>query len=248
MSNISIERDGSLAIVRMLREQKRNALNVALIEDMHDAALALRRERDLSVVILSGGPGGFSAGGDLNEPLQFNEDISIYDKRHYALLGTEMVRLWHALPQVTIAAVEKFAIGGGLTIAMACDFRVCSRSAYFWVPEVGLGSNYGWHSTPRLIALAGAAVTRRMILLGERIHAEEALGWGLIDRLVEDGEAESGAIDLSRTLLAQPRMALAVSKQNINSALDVLNDVSSHGDMEQVLLCREDHNQSRMRG
>ncbi|WP_353146143.1 enoyl-CoA hydratase/isomerase family protein [Pollutimonas bauzanensis] len=237
---LAITYNGSVAHVQINREGKRNSFNVALIEALNDAALALRKRRDIQVIILSGTGKCFSAGADLADPLQFDASTTLADKRHYALLGAEMARAWEQLPQVTVAAIERYAIGGGLGLALACDFRVAGASAFLWVPEVEIGANYGWNTVPRLISLVGPARTRRMVLLAERIAAAQAQEWGLIDELVADGETIAKARELAATLAKMPSMALAVSKRAINVVAGALTDISSHGDMEQVLLCFSD--------
>jgi enoyl-CoA hydratase/carnithine racemase len=237
---LAITYNGPIAHVQMNREDKRNSFNVALIEALNDAALALRKRRDIKVIILSGTAKCFSAGADLTDPLQFDAATTLADKRHYALLGAETARAWEQLPQVTVAAIERYAIGGGLGLALACDFRVAGESAFLWVPEVEIGANYGWNTVPRLMSLIGPARTRRMVLLAQRIAAPQAQEWGLIDELVADGDTLEKAQALAATLAKMPSMALAVSKRAINVVAGALTDISSHGDMEQVLLCFSD--------
>ncbi len=237
---VNIEYEGTIARVRMNREDKRNALNVALIEQLNEAAHELGKRRDVKVVLLCGTPKCFSAGADLNDPLQFDPALTLADKRHYALLGANTALAWEQLPQLTVAAVERYAIGGGLGLALACDFRVAGRSAFLWVPEVQIGANYGWNTVPRLISLVGPARARRMILLAQRIQAPQALDWGLVDEVVDDGSTEAKAMELAQALDAMPSMALAVSKRAINAVAGALTQISSHGDMEQVLLCFND--------
>lgn len=238
---VSIESDGAVAIVRMAREEKRNSFDVALIDEVHEAALALRKMRDVRVVVLTGTEKCFSAGADLKDPLQFDPSTSLPDKHYAALLGSEMARAWGAIPQVAVAAVERYAIGGGLGLAIACDFRVMGKSAFLWVPEVEIGANYGWNTVPKLMSLVGLAKTRRMVLLAERIGAQDALEWGLVDEVVEDGETLSRARALADRLVKQPAMALALSKRAINVVANAVTEIASHADMEQVLLSNLDY-------
>lgn len=241
MLYVQVERSGPIATVRMQREAKRNALNRELITELHDVALALRREPDIAVIIVTGTEKAFSAGADLGDPRQFEPTLSLMQKREGMLLGAEMARLWQTLPQVTIAAIERYAVGGGLTLALSCDLRVMGRSAFLWVPEVDIGANYGWNTVPRLVAMAGPAAARRMILLAERVDAKQASAWDLVDAVTDDGAALAKAQELAARLVEKPRMALAVSKRAINAAANTLLEVASHGDMEQVLLCFTDH-------
>ncbi len=247
MTHILIERSGPIATVRMQREAKRNAFDREMITEMHDAALALRREPDIAVIIVTGTGKAFSAGADLHDPRQFDANLTLMQKREGMLLGAEMARLWQNLPQVTIAAIEGYAVGGGLTLALCCDFRVMGRSAFLWVPEVDIGANYGWNTVPRLVAMAGPAAARRMILLAERIAAEQAHAWDLVDELADDGTALAKAREMATRLANKPRMALAVSKRAINATANALHEVASHADMEQVLLCFTAHAEAHAR-
>lgn len=237
---VSIEYGPGIAIVRINREEKRNAFNMALIDEVADAAVTLRKRRDVKVVILTGTHKCFSAGADLTDPLQFDEDLTLADKRHYALVGADMIKAWERLPQVTIAAVERYAIGGGLTLALSCDFRVAGKGAFLWVPEVAIGANYGWNTVPKLVSMAGPARARRMVMLAQRITAAEALDWGLVDEIAPDGKVMEQAQELARKLHDMPSMALQVSKRAINVVANAMGDISSHGDMDQVLLCFSD--------
>lgn len=247
MTHVLIERSGPIATVRMQREAKRNAFDREMITEMHDAALTLRREPEIAVIIVTGTDKAFSAGADMHDPRQFDATLTLMQKREGMLLGAEMARQWQTLPQVTIAAIEGYAVGGGLTLALSCDFRVMGRSAFLWVPEVDIGANYGWNTVPRLVAMAGPAAARRMILLAERVEADQARAWDLVDELADDGAALAKAAEMAARLASKPRMALAVSKRAINAAANALLDVASHGDMEQVLLCFTHHAEEQAR-
>jgi enoyl-CoA hydratase/carnithine racemase len=237
---VSIEYGQGIAIVRINREEKRNAFNMALVDAVTEAAAALRKRRDVKVVVLTGTQKCFSAGADLSDPLQFDEEITLADKRYYALVGAEMIKAWEQLPQVTIAAVERYAIGGGLSLALSCDFRVTGEGAFLWVPEVAIGANYGWNTVPKLVSMVGPARTRRMVMLAQRVSAADGLDWGLVDEVAPDGKVLEQALVLAQQLHDMPSMALQVSKRAINVVANAMGDISSHGDMEQVLLCFSD--------
>src|SRR5919108_283155 len=110
-------------------------------------------------------------------------------------LGPKMSRAWQELDQVTIAAIEGHCIGGGAALVVSLDFRFCGRSAHFRIPEVELGMNMSWGSIPRMVALMGPARTKQAVILSsDRIPATEALEWGLIEKVVDDGQALPAAM------------------------------------------------------
>jgi len=248
-STLTIERDGGLAIVRMNRPEARNALNVELIADLGAAARDLRAARDVGAVILTGSADFFCAGADRKDQRIFApKDRSLLDHWKDTEAGSETARAWEALPGVTIAAIEGFAVGGGLTLAMACDFRIMGASAFLHIPEVELGFTYGWNSVPRLVALAGPAKTRRLVLLGERIDAATALDWGIADEVTAPGSALTAARSMAATALRQPRMAVQLAKRSINATVNQSLDVASHADMAQILLCLQEMQRSGAQG
>jgi enoyl-CoA hydratase/carnithine racemase len=120
---------------------------------------------------------------------------------------------------------------------MACDFRVMARNAFISIPEVDLGFNYGWNSIPQMINLIGPARTKRLVLLGERIGAEDAERWGLVDYLADDGETDDTAFRLAERLAKKPKLSLQLSKKAINATASAFADTASHADMAQILLC-----------
>jgi len=234
---VSMETKGHIAIVRMNRPERKNALNVDLIEQLLEAARSLKRNKQVRVVILSGGPGGFSAGADRNDKRIFAPGTSVLEHWQSTEIGAEAVKAWESLNQVTIAAIERFAVGGGFTFAMACDFRVMGHSAFVTIPEVPLGFNYGWNSVPRMVSLIGPSRAKRVIMLGERIGAEQAERWGLADYVTGDGAVEAFAAELASQFVELPQLAVQFTKRAVNAITSASRDISSHADMAQIVLC-----------
>lgn len=234
---VNIERRGRIAIVRMNRAEKRNALNVDLIGQLLDVARMLKKDEDAKIIVLTGSQDGFCAGADRGDERIFSPGKPILEHWHTTEVGSEAVKAWESLHQVTIAAIERFAVGGGFTFAMACDFRVMGRSAFVTIPEVPLGFNYGWNSIPRMINLIGPSRTKRVALLGERIEAGLAERWGLADYIAEDGQVEAFAADLAERLAALPQLPVQFTKRAVNAAANTMYDAASHADMAQILLC-----------
>lgn len=237
---LTISRDGPVATVAMNRPEARNALNIDLIGELHRVALDLRDDREVSAIILTGTDTCFSAGADRKDSRIFAPvNRSLLDHWRDTEGGSETARAWEALPQFTIAAIEGFAIGGGFTLAMACDLRVMAQSAFIQIPEVPLGFNYGWNSIPRMVDLIGPARTKRVVVFGERITANQSENWGLVDYIARDGETVKRSMKLAKDSAAMPQMAVQFTKRAVNAAVGRSQDISSHADMAQIILCLE---------
>lgn len=234
---VHLETSKRLAIVHIRREESRNALSADLISELHEAARTLHSASHIDAVVLTGTPKCFSAGADRKDDRIFRSTSHTLDHWHLVEGGSDAVRAWEELRQITFAAIEGFAVGGGFTFAMGCDFRVMGRSAFIQVPEVPLGFNYGWNSIPRLVNLAGPSRAKEIVIFGECIKAEQAMAWGLVDRVVNDGDALASAIHWAERANALPQMAVQLTKRSVNALSNVHRDVSSHADMAQILLC-----------
>lgn len=133
---------------------------------------------------------------------------------------------WERLDQITIAAVNGFAVGGGVSIAMACDFRIAVSGARLWIPEVRLGVPYMWGSISRLINLIGMAKAKELVMTCDEVTAEEALALGLVNHVVPAAELLPAAQALAEKILNKPPMAVRRTKEffqalNTNRAGDI---------------------------
>src|SRR3954469_6001551 len=161
-------------------------------EAMRQPTVAARSFEDddaTSVVVLSGGAKSFSAGFDLKDPEgRTRKFMDIGALRRHLKLGPRLSRAWQEMEQITIGAIEGFCVGGGVALAVALDFRVIGRDAHLRVPEIGLGMNMSWQSVPRMLHLIGPARTKQAVILAnQRISAEEAHQWGLVEKLADPG-------------------------------------------------------------
>jgi enoyl-CoA hydratase/carnithine racemase len=154
-----------------------------------------------------------------------------------------MCRAWEEMPQVTVAAIEGFCLGGGVSLAVSCDLRLMGRSAYMRVPELELGFNMSWQTLPRLANLVGPARAKRIVLLAERIGAQEAESWGLADWVVEDGKTLEEARRVARRIAEMPPLPVRMTKQAVNAHVNALNHTASFMDADQftLTLLTEDH-------
>lgn len=221
-SAVSVSIAGPVATVRFDRPARQvNPLSPTLLHDLTDAARHLARRPEIAVVILHGSDTAFSGGFDLADPgvaaLADGADEALAEQ--IARAGGEAVEAWTSLPPVTIAAVEGYALGGGLVMALACDFRVARAGALFGLPEIDRGITPGWGCLPRLVATIGLQATRRMALLGSNVTAEQALTLGLVDGIADAGAT---ALDAARVmadrLAAKPATPLRMNKRMLNAS------------------------------
>ncbi len=213
MSVVEASREGEVAVLRLNRPEKLNAISSEVERTLHDA-LATDVVRTSGAVILAGEGRAFSAGADISEfEGRSPEDVL----RYYHDTGGVYEEL-AALPQPTIAAIHGYCLGGALELALALDFRIADETAVFGFPEVSLGilaSSGGLHRVTRLL---GPARAKELFLLSERFGAEEAERKGVITEVVAEGQALERALELAARLAALPRDAVAVTKQAIDAA------------------------------
>jgi len=213
--------DDGVAVVRLDRP-KANALSGDLLAELATAARALAADPPGAVVV-TGGDRIFAAGAEIAE---FTVDAAgarlIGEKEAVAISEAFRAALdaVAAIPRLTIAAVSRYALGGGCELALACDLRVCGEGAKFGQPEILLGIIPGGGGTQRLARLVGPARAKDLILTGRQVGAAEALAMGLVDRVVPDAEVFAAAHTLAAEVAAGPRVAHGLAKRAINEGLD----------------------------
>ena len=185
-STILIDHNDTIALVSINRPNKLNALNRKTIKELHEAFKSLENDKDIKVIILTGsGEKAFVAGADISEFADFSEK----EGGKLAAQGQELLfDFVENLSKPVIAAVNGFALGGGLELAMACHFRVASNNAKMGLPEVSLGVIPGYGGTQRLPQLIGKGRAMELIMTAGMIDAESALSYGLVNHVVTQEE------------------------------------------------------------
>ena len=235
---VTVERQGKTAVVRFDRGAHLNAFNQDLIRELTEVALQFQSDVETQAVVLSGSAKAFSAGIDLKDPTNWaaiDDDVQLRE-RFYR--GVRLCQAWEDMPQVTVAAMEGLAVGAGVAIALACDWRVLGKSAYLYVPEVKIGLNLQWGALPRLITLVGPARAKRIVILCEKMSATQALDWGLIEEIAEDGATVDKALELARAAADMPAATVRMIKEAVNATATALHKVSSFADADQSSLTR----------
>jgi len=221
MSVVELAREGDVAVVRLNRPEKLNAISTEVERALHEA-LASDDVRTSAVVVVAGEGRAFSAGADISEfEGRSPEDVL----RYYHETGGVYEEL-AALPQPTLAAIHGYCLGGALELALALDFRIADETAIFGFPEVSLGilaSSGGLHRVTRLL---GPARAKELFLLAERFDAAEARRAGVVTEVVPEGTALQRALEVAVRLGALPRDAVAVTKQAIDAAAQSPRDAA----------------------
>ena len=235
-SCVTVVRDGPIATVTLDRGDGRNALNRDAIVGLTEAARSFADDLTTQAVILTSN-GAFTAGADLKDPAMDRRVApGLLERRHMTRIGPDLCDAWEKIEQVTICAIEKYCIGGGGALVAACDFRILGKSAHLRLPEIPLGMNMSWHAIPRLVSLIGLSRTKQFVIFGEKIAAEQALGWGLVDEVVEDGQALARARNLAERVAKLPPNAVRMSKQSVNATANALHAATTFMDLDQYAL------------
>jgi methylglutaconyl-CoA hydratase len=235
-------RQGSTAWLTMNRPEAANALSRALVASLHAELATLATATELTAVVISGVEGkAFSAGADLKERLTMTLD----ETRAYLDELGALVNAIADFPRPVIAALSGAALGGGLEIALACDFRVADASASVGLAEVRLGIIPGAGGTQRLSRLCGMAVAKEMVLTGKRIDAHRALALGLVSSVVPVGELRSATMALAADLSAAGPLALGQAKRAVNQGFDrpINEALAVERQCYEVVLGSEDRNE-----
>lgn len=194
-----------------------NALDARVQDELAAAAQEAAERRDVRAVVVYGGPKVLAAGADIKE-MQAMSHLDMVERigRLQANLGALA-----AVPKPTVAAVTGYALGGGLEVALACDFRVAGDNARLGVPEIQLGVIPGGGGTQRLARLIGPARAKDLVFSGRHVRADEALAIGLVDEVVAPDEVYAAAVRRAQRYVRGPALALRAAKLAIDEGLEV---------------------------
>lgn len=213
--NILVEQKGHLQIITINRPNQLNALNKKTIEELNAALSSANNDSNTGVVILTGsGEKAFVAGADIKE----FADFSVDQGRELAAKGQELLFSFiENMTKPVIAAVNGFALGGGLELAMASHIRLASSNAKLGLPEVGLGVIPGYGGTQRLAQLVGKGKANEMIFTAGMISADEALTWGLVNHVCAPEELMDLAEKTANKILNNSPLAIASAIRSVNA-------------------------------
>jgi enoyl-CoA hydratase/carnithine racemase len=221
-TRLEVERDGAILRVWLNRPERRNALDTAALEEIAALYTSLQRDFATRVVVLGGRGLSFCAGADRREPpgrevLRADSGATDRARRHASQVGLRACRAIEDAEIVTIARIHGHAVGGGVALALACDFRIAADDAIFHVPEVDLGIPLTWGATARLIHELGAARAREAILLCDRFDAAQAASWGAVHRAVPLAELDATVDAWAQRIAAKPEVAVHMAKSQLRA-------------------------------
>ena len=211
---VHFEALGAVGVITLDRPPV-NAISRELTEDL-DAAVAAAADDAIRAVIVTGSP-HFAAGADIKG---FQDDFASGSSAEVGSRLSEVISRLETLPKPTLAAVRGYALGGGLELAMGCDFRLLSDDAQVGQPEIKLGIIPGAGGTQRLTRLVGLPRARDIIYSGRTVDAQEALAIGLADEVVPADDLEDRVVQAATEWAAGPTRAIAAAKKAINEGLD----------------------------
>jgi len=183
-TQVNLTIDGSHATITLSTESGLNVLSPDVLRSFGAALSKVRRDEKVRTTVIAAEGKVFAAGADVKAMAHFDADAA----REYGQFGQGVFSDLEGLPSVTVAAINGAALGGGLELAMACDFRIAIKHAKIGLPEVTLGLIPGWGGITRIAKLIGPSRAKKLYLSGTPISAEDAMGWGLIDEVVNTTE------------------------------------------------------------
>jgi enoyl-CoA hydratase len=198
-----------VALLTLNRPSRRNALSKDLLTDLDRMLRVIADDSGVSAVVITGaGERAFCAGADINEQREFTPE----DAYAHMRFGQAIFDRLEVLPQPTVAAINGFALGGGLELALACDIRVASTQALMGLPEITLANLPGWGGTQRLPRLVGVSVAKQILLTGAPVTAADARQMGLVSALFEPAGLLDGAVRMAQQIAIHPGEALRTIK------------------------------------
>lgn len=213
--NILVTAEDQVGIITINRPKKLNALNRDTIEELNKAFDTLEKDDNIKIIILTGsGEKAFVAGADISE----FSDFSVKEGGRLAQKGQELLfDFVENLKKPVIAAVNGFALGGGLELAMSCHFRVASDNARMGLPETSLGVIPGYGGTQRLPQLVGKGRAMEMIMTAGMIDAEKALSYGLVNHVVSQEELMPLCLKIAGKILNNSSVAIGYAIEAVNA-------------------------------
>jgi enoyl-CoA hydratase len=214
-TNILVETRGKVGLITLDRPKAMNALNADLLHELVDAVLAFDAEAAIGAILITGSERAFAAGADIKAMV----DASVTEM----LMGS-FVELFDGLRKVKkpiIAAVCGYALGGGCELAMSCDMIVAAENARFGQPEVTIGVIPGAGGTQRLTRAVGKVIAMEMVLNNRTLSADEALQFGLVNRVVPNERCLDEALALATDLAGRAPLAVRLGKEAVNKAFEL---------------------------
>ena len=234
MQNILVERHGSIAVLTVNRPRALNALNTETLTELEHALREIEADDSARVLIVTGtGQKAFIAGADIGEMA----DLDAKGAKRFAAVAHRAFNALDDLRVPTIAAINGYALGGGLELALCCDIRLAAEGAKVGQPEVTLGITPGFGGTQRLPRVVGASYAMQLVLTGKPIPASEALRIRLVNAVYPDAELMDKAMEMAGQIAGHAPIAVQACKRAISTRVDRFIDVDLATEEELFSFC-----------
>ena len=219
--HLLVEDHDGVAVLTVNRPESLNALDVAVLGELEEALRALEADARARAVVLTGaGEKAFVAGADIAAMAK----MSVAEAHAFSRAGQRVMSAIQRLRKPVVAAVNGFALGGGLELALACDFVYAAETAKFGAREVALGLIPGFGGTQHLARVVGPNRARELVFTAKIFSAQQAKEWGVVNELFPAGGVVAGAIETARQIAANSPRAVAAAKDAIASGLDMARE------------------------
>lgn len=243
---ITIEKSDGVAVLTLNRPERLNAVNGAMHSELSTIFDDIQRDGDVRAAVLTGAGRAFCAGGDFGTDSNMGSGMRLKSGLSLMQEARRIVDSLLDLEKPVIAAVNGAAVGLGATVALHCDVVIAARNARFGDPHVKMGITAGDGGAVIWPLLVGVNRAKYMLMTGDLVSAEEALAMGLVNRVVDEGEALAGATALARRLAAGPAFAIQSSKTSVNKLLKAVSNLVLPLSLalEEVSMTKEDHREA----
>lgn len=227
------KREDNIAIVTLNRPKRLNTLTINIMTEIEQLTEEFQKDTETRVVIFTGAGKLFSGGRDLTEQ---GGPTTVIGRQRANQIGPRMIRKLYMMDQITIAAINGGAFGGGCGIVSALDFRIGDENCMAGFPESRLGISLSWTILPIVVHLIGPTFAKEMVILGKNNDAETLLKWGFLSEVVPKENLLKRAIEIAKKYVAMPPIPAQMIKKSINHISGALDQAIMHMDMDQLML------------
>jgi enoyl-CoA hydratase len=213
---ILYEKKDNIAIITLNRPEVMNALNIDMLEDLRKVFRVIGKDIETLVVIITGGKKLFCVGADISQVAKFNSPLDVHD---FTIRAHSVFNTIERFEKPVIAAINGAAMGGGCELALVCDIRIASDTAFFGLPEIKIGVIPGAGGTQRLPRLIGPGHAKNMLFTGDPIDVSEAYRIGLVNQVASNSLLIDEAIKKAQKFASRPQLALRANKTAVNDGL-----------------------------
>jgi len=233
-ANLIFTVEDGVATITFNRPKALNAMNSATMNELNEAVTLCAKDDAIKAIILTGaGEKSFVAGADISEMVNLRPQQGM----EFMELGHRTLRMLETLPKPSVAAINGFALGGGVEISMACDMRFCSDVSRFGQPEILIGLIPGWGGTQRLSRLIGIGRAKELIMAGGQIDAQRAYEIGLVNKIFPADQLLEETKKFAKKFTTLPGFALKMAKSAINYGYDLSLDNANRLEVECCAQC-----------